>query len=378
MTGPIRILHTESSKHMGGQELRILLEMERMGDLGFESTLAARTGTPILAEAARRGLRAVAIPLHNRLDPVSMSILWRLMRRERIDIVNAHGSRDAWPAFLVARALGVRTVRSRHVANPIRTHRLGRMIYDSLCDRVVTTSESIRTGLVERGVTADKIVSVPTGVDVARFAAVPRDGRIRREFGIPEQATLVGMISVLRGDKGPDVFLFACDRLLAERPDTWCVLAGDGWMRVQLQALQATLPQRARIVLAGFRRDIPQLLAELDLLVLAARIPEGVPQVILQAHAARVPVVATRVGGIAEVAIDGETAFTAQPDDPGSLQEAMRAALDDRQKAMRRAERGHALVVAGYSVETMLASMAAIYGELAAGRRGRSGRGAGE
>lgn len=370
MTAPIHILHTESSKHLGGQELRILLEMEGLRAHGCESILAARSGTPILAEAARRGLRAVAIPLHNRIDPVSMTQLWRLMRKERIDIVNAHGSRDAWPAFFVARWLGVKTMRARHVANPIRRHRIGQMIYGPLCDRVVTTSESIRAGLIERGVAADKIVSVPTGVDVARFAAARRDGRIRRELGIPAAATLVGMISVLRGDKGPDVFLAACDRLLAERPDAWCVLAGDGWMRQQLEALKATLRYRERIVFAGYRRDIPQLLAELDLLVLAARIPEGVPQAILQAHAARVPVVATRVGGISEVAIEGETAFTAPPNDPDGLQDAMRAALDDREEARKRAERGHALVESHYSVEAMLSRMAAIYGELSAHRRG--------
>jgi glycosyltransferase involved in cell wall biosynthesis len=364
MSDPIRILHTESSKNMGGQELRILLEMEKMHALGFESVLAARSGTPILAEAERRGLRAYPIPMHNRLDPVSMAKLWRLMRRENIDVVNAHGSRDAWVAFLVARLLGIRTVRSRHVANPIRRHRVGQMIYGSLCDKVVTTSESIREGLIERGVPPEKIVSVPTGVDVEKYSTVKRDGSIRKELGIPENARLIGMISVLRGDKGPDVFLDACNRLLTLLDDAWCVLAGDGWMREQLEAQRAVLPQRDRIVLAGYRRDIPQLLAELDVLVLAARIPEGVPQVILQAHAAHVPVVATRVGGISEVAREGETAFTAQPNDPDSLVAAMRSALEERPLAEALAARGHALVIESYSIEAMLGRMADIYRNL--------------
>lgn len=365
MSAPIRILHTESSKHMGGQELRILLEMEKMHDLGFESILAARSGTPILSEAKRRGLRAYAIPMHNRLDPISMAMLWRLMRRETIDVVNAHGSRDAWISFLVARMLGVSTVRSRHVANPIRRHRIGQMVYGSLCDQVVTTSESIRAGLIECGVAPGKIVSVPTGVDVARFAGTIRDGRVRKELGIPEQAPLIGMISVLRGDKGPDVFLTACDQLLGDQPNVWCVLAGDGWMRPQLEVQHATLSHRDRIVLAGFRRDIPQLLAELDALVLAAKIPEGVPQVILQAHAARVPVVATRVGGISEVAQEGVTAFTALPNDPESLVMAMRRALEDGTLAKAQVARGHALVAESYSVESMLRRMAGIYSDLA-------------
>lgn len=361
MSGTIRVLHTESSKNMGGQELRILLEMERMRDLGFESLLAARSGTPILAEAKRRGLRVQAIPMHNRLDPVSMFMLWKLMCREKIQVVNAHGSRDAWVAFLVARLLGIRTVRSRHVANPIRRHRIGQLVYGPLCDCVLTTSESIRMGLVERGVSAAKIVSIPTGVDVAKFTAQRRDGAIRRELGIPETAPLIGMTAVLRKDKGPDVFLQACDKLLGKRGDAWCVLAGDGWMREELAAMHASLPQRSRIVLAGYRRDIPQLLAELDVAVLAARIPEGVPQAILQAHAARVPVVATEVGGIAEVAKAGETAFTVPPNDPDALADAMQNALEDRTRASAHAENGHALVLAGYSIDAMLERMARLY-----------------
>lgn len=365
MSDVIRVLHTESSKNMGGQELRILLEMERMRELGFESILAARSGTPILAEAARRGLQAHGIPMINRLDPVSMAMLWRLMRGAAIQVVNAHGSRDAWNAFLVARMLGIRTVRSRHVANPIRRHRIGQMIYGSLCDRVLTTSESIRAGLIERGVEAEKIVSVPTGVDVAAYSAAPRDGRVRHELGIPEHAPLVGMTSVLRKDKGPDVFLEACNALLEARTDAWCVLAGDGWMREELAALHATLPHRERIILAGYRRDIPQLLAELDVAVLAARIPEGVPQAILQAHAARVPVVATAVGGIDEVARDGATAFTVPPNSPAALATALQRALEDRSQASAQAERGHAMVCASYSVDAMLKRMADIYRDLA-------------
>lgn len=367
MNRSLRILHTESSRHVGGQELRILLEMEGMRPLGFESVLAARSGAGILVEAARRGLEAYPIPMVNRFDPVSMAMLWRLMRDKSIDVVNAHGSRDAWNAFPVARLLGVRTVRARHVANPIRRHRLGRMIYGTLCDRVVTTSESIRTGLIERGVDAGKIVSVPTGVDVARFAAACRTGALRRELGIPEAAPLVGMVSLLRGEKGPDVFLEACSRLLDSRQDVWCVLVGDGWMRPQLESLLGGLPHRERILMAGFRRDIPEVLAELDVSVLATRVPEGVPQAIIQSHAARVPVVASAVPGIGEVAREGETAFTAPPGDPVRLAMAIGRALEEPERAKAQAALGHALVADSYSVEAMLTRMAGIYRNLVAG-----------
>lgn len=364
MSRPLRILHTESSMNLGGQELRILLEMERMELLGCESWLAARSGSVIFDEARRRGLRTFALPLYNRFDPISMAALWRFMQRERVDVVNAHGSRDAWNAFLVARSLGIATLRSRHVANPIRRHRIGQLVYGALCDKIVTTSESIRAGLIEAGIDATKIVSVPTGIDVAEISSLKRTGIIRRELGIPESVPLIGMISILRGDKGPDTFLDASERLLSQRSDVWCVLAGDGPLRPQLEAQHAVLSQRNRIVFAGFRRDVPQLLTELDALVLPSKSNEGVPQVILQAHAARVPVIATRVGGISEVAQEGMTAFLAQPNDPDSLCNAMCRALDETSLASAQAARGFALVSGSYSLEAMLSRMVDIYGDL--------------
>lgn len=361
MNTPLRVLHTESSKHMGGQEMRILLEMEGLRAHGIESWLAARAGTPILVEAQKRGLRTLALPLYNRLDPISMGKLWRLMRRVRIDIVNAHGSRDAWNAFLVARMLGLRTVRSRHVANPIRRHRIGQTIYGSLCDQIVTTSESIRAGLITAGIPADKIVSVPTGVDVARFVNARRSSALRHAFGIPLDAPLIGMITLLRGEKGPDIFLKACNHLLEERRNIWCALIGEGWMRPQLEQLLATLPNRRQIIMTGFRQDIPEVLAELDLSVLATRVPEGVPQAILQSHAARVPVVATAVPGIEEVAQEGVTAFTAPPGDFLALAHTISRALDDPERCRVQAERGYAMVAKNYSLDAMLRKMAHLY-----------------
>lgn len=369
MSRVLRILHTESSLNFGGQELRILLEMEKMRDLGCESWLAAREGGIILEEAKKRGLPTLALPYRSRLDFLTMWRLAQLMRKEKIDLVNAHGSRDAWNAFLVARALRIPTIRSRHVANPIRRHWLGQLVYRSLADRVVTTSESIRNGLIAAGIDANKIIAVPTGIDLQRFSPMARGGRFRQECGIPSDVSLIGMISVLRGDKGPDLFLEACDRLFEKRPNLWAILVGDGKMRPQLVGQHTLLRHKQRIILAGFRRDTERILSDIDVLVLPSRQPEGVPQVVLQAHAAKVPVVASHVDGVSEVAIDGETAFCCPPNDVDGLMRAIAMALDNRVQAMAQAERGHALVVAKYSERSMLARMAALYWELTHDRR---------
>ncbi|MEJ2346558.1 MAG: glycosyltransferase [Gammaproteobacteria bacterium] len=366
----IRVLHTESSRNMGGQELRILTEMEGLQAYGIESVLAAREGTPILDEAQRRGLRAFPLRIRSSADPRAIRRLMRIMREERVDVVNAHGSKDGWNAALAALLLRRKFVRSRHVANPIRTGPIARMIYGALADRVLTTSESIKAGMVERGVDPARIVSIPTGVDTGRFHPDVARGRFRAELGIPADAPLVGMVSVLRGDKGPDVFLRAAERVAAHIDDAHFALVGDGWMRGQLEESVAASPYRERIHITGYRRDIPSVMADLDVYVLSARIPEGVPQAILQALAMKVPVVASDVGGINEVAIPGHTALGFPAGDVASLVEAILACLRDRQAAAARAAAGIRLVHERYSLAATLKRMAALYRELVGDRAG--------
>lgn len=368
--GAIHVLHTESSPSLGGQELRILVEMEMMRDLGVVSILAARAGTPIIAEAQKRGLIAYPIPMRSTLDVRAMAVLAWIMFKHRIDVVNAHSPKDAWNASLVARLLGRKIIRSRHIANPIRRGRISRQIYGPLCDRIMTTSESIKQGMIESGILADKIVPVPTGVDISRFQGGQR-GTLRAEFGIPTEARLVGMVSVLRYDNGPDIFLRAAERVLSQQDDVWFVVAGDGILKAKLEEMREASAFRNRIILLGHRRDIPEIFADLDIFVLAALIPGGVPQAILQAHAARVPVVASNMLGVSEVAISGKTAIVIPPSDVDALAEAINGLLLSPETGRTLAEAGHQLAITRYSVSAMADRMAELYKEVVDGEKGR-------
>lgn len=357
----MRILHTESSVHMGGQELRVLMEIEALSRYGFMSVLAAGPGAEIVGEARLRGLEVYTVPMHGSFDPAAVFRFVRIIREEGIDLVSAHGSKDGWSAGLAARLTGIKVVRSRHVANPIRRHCLGRMVYGILCDRIVTTSEFIRAGMVERGVPAQKIVSIPTGVDTAMFHPGIEKGLFRRELGIEDEVPLVGMVSVLRGDKGPDVFIRAAESVLARSSGIMFALVGDGWMRGILEKMVLESPYREKIILTGFRRDIPFVLADLNLLVLSARIPEGVPQTILQAHAMEVPVIASDVGGIKEAALHGKNALCVPPGDPEVLAETILHVLENKEEAGRRAKEGRNMVLAGYTRQMTLDRMRSVY-----------------
>lgn len=356
----LRILHTESSPSLGGQELRILLEMERMVARGIESVLVARPETPIIREARLRGLTAYEVPMRFNLDPLSMWQIARVIKRHRIQVLNAHNSKDGWTAAPIARLMGLKVVRARHIANPIRASKSSQLIYGPLCDAVMTTSESIKAHMIDRGIPADKIISVPTGIDTAQFESA-QPGSLRTDLGIPNHVPLVGQVAVLRGDKGPESFVRAAQILIQQGSDAWFVLVGEGPSRKKVEKILAEGGHGDRIKLAGFRRDIPAVLADLNLFVLAAHAAEGVPQAVLQAHAARRPVIATDRGGINEVAIDQKTARVVPPRDPAALACAIQELLSSPEKAQALATGGYTLVKAQYTLEHMLEKMESLY-----------------
>jgi glycosyltransferase involved in cell wall biosynthesis len=360
----LNVLHTESSPSFGGQELRILLEMEALVERGIHSVLVARPGTPILAEAARRHLTAYACPMRYYLQPSSLWQLAGLVRKHRIQVVNAHNSKDAWCIAPVARAFGLGIIRARHIANPVRPSWANRLMYGPLCDRVVTTSQSIQKHLVDRGTPEEKIFSIPTGVDIARFeSALP--GTLRSDLGIPPHVPLIGQVAVVRGDKGPTTFVKAAQRAIELGSNAWFVLVGTGPAKPDVERVLALGGHADRIKLAGFRQDIPQILADLQIFVLAANADEGVPQAILQAHAARRPVITTDRGGINEVAIANETALVVPPKDSEALAQAILRLQNNQALAGQLADGGYQLVHYQYRQDLMLDKMESLYRELA-------------
>jgi len=361
--GIINVLHTESSPSLGGQELRILLEMEAMTARGIRSVLAARTDTPIVHEARRRNLTVYEIPMRFNLEPRSLWQIARIMKRHQIQILNAHGSRDSWCSAPVARLLGIKIIRSRHVATPIQDHYMGQLIYGPFSDIIMTTGEGIKRGMVEKGIPADKIISVPTGTNMSVFSSAS-PGTLRRDLDIPADVPLVGQVAVLRRDRGPAYFVQAARIAIDRGSNAWFVLVGDGPERQNLEKLIAEGTHGNRIKLAGFRRDVPEILSDLQLFVMASTIPEGVCQAVAQAHAARIPVVATHQIGLDELAIDQKTARCVNAKDPDALGEAILFLLAHPEEAKRLSAAGYDLVKNHYTLDHTIYKMENIYREL--------------
>ena len=368
---PLRILHTEWSMGWGGQEHRILLECRKMEERGHRTLIACQPGSGILERARARGLRTEEVVIRGGFDPRAIAALWRIIRRERIQVVNTHSGKDSWAAGFAAKlARADLLVRSRHIALPISNNPLN-FVY-RMTDGIITTGEAVRDMMIHRnGMDPGKILSIPTGVSLARFDPSRADGsRIRAEFGIPAGVPVVSMVAVFRAMKRHDVLLQAAVRLVREHPGIRFLLVGEGPGRAGIEQAIRSSGLAGACLLTGHREDVPDLLAASDIVVLTSDL-EGVPQSLSQAMAMARPVVAAAVGGIPELVIDGRTGLIAEAGNADSFARQMsRLAGDPALRAtLGDAAREH--VLQGYTDDIMARRTEEFYGRLLERKRCR-------
>ena len=195
----LAILHTESSLGWGGQEIRVLTEAAGVAKLGHDVLLAAPAQSRIFAEAARYGVKARAIPI-GRKGARGVLAMRQLLARHAFDVINTHSSTDTWLAALARATLSSAPplVRTRHISAPLPRNRATRWLYNTATARIVTTGEKLRKQVIaETGVEAPRVVSIPTGIDLARFNPGDRNAA-RAAAGLPKDIQIVGIVATLR------------------------------------------------------------------------------------------------------------------------------------------------------------------------------------
>jgi glycosyltransferase involved in cell wall biosynthesis len=356
------ILHTEASRGLGGQELRVVAESRWLLDHGWTVLVACQPQARLRAEAERAGVPAIPLAMRSAGDVAAILRLHRVLRRQAVDLVHTHSSVDAWVGGLAARLCGRPVVRSRHVSIRIRSGWVYR-----LADRVITSGETVRRMVIAAGVPAERVVSIPPGVDATRFHPGVRGDAVRAELGLG--GPVVGLVANIRGSKGHNVFLEAVPRILAARPAARFLIVGDGVGYDEVRRRVAAGTLEGPVVMTGFRRDMPEVMAALDVLVLPSLRSEATSQVVPQALAVGTPVVATTVGGTPELIRDGETGRLVPPGDAAALARAVLDLLEDPPTARRLAAAGQALVRAHHTLDASMERTAAVYTGLLARRR---------
>ena len=355
---PLKILHTESSWGWGGQEVRILTESKALIVRGHEVCIAAPPDTPILQEAQALGIEAIGLPIRRKKIAGVLAIR-KLVCNRHFDVINTHSSTDSWLTVLACQTVAnaPRVVRTRHVSTPVRSTAANRWLFGKATARIVTTGEAVREMLIQDlGLDADRVVSIPTGVDSNLYKPVTKEQKkmLREKLGIPKDKLVVGTVATLRFLKGIE-YLFEAVRVLN---NAHCVLyvVGDGPQRTRLESWIVEHGMESRIMMVGEQRNVHEWLQSFDIFVFPS-LSEGVPQALAQAMLTELPCVTTNVGGIPELAIDQVTALVTKPRDPQALANAVNAliSIPIRAESMGSAARLHC--ISAQSLETMARKM---------------------
>jgi glycosyltransferase involved in cell wall biosynthesis len=358
------IVHTEWSDGYGGQEHRILLECGEMMRRGHRVRIACRPEAELFPKAQEAGIPVTPVPIRSSADLSAIRALFVLFRRESVHVVNTHSGKDSWVASIAAKIAAVPLlVRTRHISVPIRRHAFN-LVY-RWPDGYITTGEIIREHFLAEGIAADRVVSIPTGVDPERFFPAVNGSRVRREFGIAPDAFLVVMVGVLRSWKRHDLFLEAVHLLRERGVPVRALVSGEGPQREKISAAIRELGLSETVTMTGYREDVPEILSASDVLILPSDRFEGVPQVILQALAMARPVVASPVGGIPEVVHSEKTGLLCTTGNAAAFAGALARLAGDPRLGERLGEAGRALVLVRYTVAAMCERTEAFYSRLA-------------
>lgn len=299
------------------------------------------------------------------------------LRRERPDILHAHGSKALVLAGLATRGTATHAVATahgwpfhEHQRPPLRAAHIAALRHSL---RRVAAIVAVSEATCEQGLKAgigrpDQYRVIYPGADLDAFYGA-RQGRAaaRAELGLPEHVPVIGSVMRLSAQKAPLDFVQAAALIAREQPTAHFVVIGSGPLHDEVAAAVTTAGLAERFRLVGARHDVPYLLGAFDVFALSS-LWEGLPIVYAEASAAGLPIAGTEVAGAAELVRDGVTGQLTPPGDPAALARSVSGLLADPERARAMGEAGQARVRhAGFSVAEVVACYEALYAELAGG-----------
>ena len=364
-----RILFTESSNNLGGQELQALQQMVALEEMGIRTRLACRENSGIAGRAALLGLQNLNIPFRNSLHVHSILALRRFIQEWHPRAIVSHSGHDA-----NITALATRIMKNRPVLVRSRTYQPGRpkaWTYNRFTDVTVVPSAGLRREILANpGIAPERVQVLYPGIDFATLeraamATLPPDvmAWLNRRTG-----PLVVQAAMLRPEKGHLFMLDVIAQISSRFAGLRYVIAGDGEQREHIAQRIGELGLSESVLMAGLMNPVAPLLKCADLVVMPSSYePLGMAQ--SEALVLGVPVVASNVGGIPETVTDGETGLLIEPGNLDAWVNALSWALDNLSQMRQMALAGGKQVRAQFSVAANLAQLLQTIDLASQGRR---------
>lgn len=358
----MKILHTEASLGWGGQEIRILKESLGMQKRGHEITFAVQKGAILGLKAKEKGFTVYEVNFSKKALMITLTKLFKIFCRHKIQVINTHSSSDAWVGGVAAKLAKIFIIRTRHLSTPIKKGLNSKLLYNFLADFVVTTCEETRRMIqTQAGLEEERLSSIPTGIDQTLISADPsKVEEFRKSLGLKQEDILIGTLCVLRGWKGIYDLLHAAKQLEKESHLKW-VIVGGGVSEEYFKGVWKELGLERSVFFTGHLDAPYTALGAMDMFLLLSWANEGVSQSTLQAAWLKKPLITTGVGGLSEICVDGVTGLQVAPHSSLMVADAVLKLAKDEELRTRMGESAHAQVVKHFTFEQMLDNMEKVY-----------------
>jgi glycosyltransferase involved in cell wall biosynthesis len=344
----------------GGQRQSFLLAKE-LKRQGYRFRFYLQPDSPLHQKCLEGELPVFPLKMRSEMD---LRAIWRLardMRRSSCRLVHCH---DAHSAALGTAAASLAKVPirvlSRRVDFPLKRNFLSRYKYRENIDLIIAISQEIKKVLVDDGIDPRCIKIIPSGIDFTPFEGSRVRDYLHRELSFSKNDYIVGIVAHLADHKGHKYLIKATKILQDKAPNMRVVIVGEGPLFMELNKLVKETEVEDMVFFLGFREDVPQIMASLDLFVLSSH-KEGMGSSILDAMASRLPVVATQVGGIPEVVVNEETGLLVPPRNPSALANAILRIYANQGWGAELGQSGYELAHKKFSAEAMASKIIDAY-----------------
>ncbi len=353
------IIHVETGKNLYGGALQVFYLLRGLAKSPIRNILVCPENSAIAERAREVAARVYEIPVKGDLDLAFIVRLKAVIKKENADLVHLHSRRGADVlGGIAARLAGVKCVCSRRVDNP-ETPFIAKLKY-KLYDRIITISSGIRSVLLGEGVLSDRVTCVHSAVDIEKFDQPADREWFEKEFDLAPGSRVLGVIAQLIHRKGHRHLFAVLPEVIQKYSNTKVLLFGAGHMakKFETQIKQQGLSEHVRMV--GFRDDLHRILPNLYAVVHPADM-EGLGVSLLQAAAAGVPLIGTRVGGIPEIIRNEQNGLLIEPKNLEQLRAALLRLLSDDAQARAWGNAGREIVRSEFSIDAMVEGNSLVY-----------------
>jgi glycosyltransferase involved in cell wall biosynthesis len=361
-------LHVDTARTWRGGQSQVMHTVMGLRALNHRTALIAHPEGELFRRMSE-GTDLIPLAPRNEIDLAAAWRLSRLLKQLKPDLVHAH---DPHAVAMAATALSITSpspmpvlVATRRIEFRIAGNSFSRWKYGQV-DCFIAISEAVRDRLVADGIPRFKTTVVNEGVDVERIVHLPA-ANVHAAFYLPTHAPVVGNVGALVAQKGQHHLIDAAAIVVKRIPDARFVILGEGELRPQLEEQIHRKHLERHVFLAGFRPDALELIKGFDLFALSS-LHEGLCTSLVDAMAASRAAVATAVGGVPEVMVDGETGFLVPARDHDAMAKQIIGLLKDNALRTRMGEAGLRRARERFTVERMVEGTVATYESLIAAR----------